>query len=54
MKRTGLMFVLTSNARGGVEEVVLALLRRFDPGEFRLSLRRPAGCSTPSRRISRR
>jgi glycosyltransferase involved in cell wall biosynthesis len=41
MKRTGLMFVLTSDARGGVEEVVLALLRRLDPGEFRLSLAAP-------------
>ena len=41
MKRTGLMFVLTSEARGGVEEVVLALLRRLDPAEFRLSLAAP-------------
>lgn len=41
MTRTGLMFVLTSDARGGVEEVVLALLRRLDPGEFRLSLAAP-------------
>ena len=41
MKRTGLMFVLTSDARGGVEEVVLALLRHLDPAEFRLSLAAP-------------
>lgn len=41
MTRTGLMFVLTSDARGGVEEVVLALLRRLDPDLFRLSLAAP-------------
>jgi glycosyltransferase involved in cell wall biosynthesis len=41
MKRTGLMFVLTSDARGGVEEVVLALLGRLDPDAFRLSLAAP-------------
>jgi glycosyltransferase involved in cell wall biosynthesis len=36
-----LLFVLTSPVRGGVEEVVLALLRRLDPGEFRLGLTAP-------------
>jgi glycosyltransferase involved in cell wall biosynthesis len=36
-----LLFVLTSPVRGGVEEVVLALLRRLDPGEFRLALAAP-------------
>ena len=36
-----LLFVLTSPVRGGVEEVVLALLRRLDPGEFRLGLAAP-------------
>lgn len=41
MKRTAVMFVLTSDARGGVEEVVLSLLRRLDPAEFRLSLAAP-------------
>src|SRR5262252_7944510 len=35
------MFVLTSPARGGVEEVVLALLKRLDPSEFRLALAAP-------------
>ena len=36
-----LMFVLTSPSRGGVEEVVLALLKRLDPAEFRLALAAP-------------
>jgi glycosyltransferase involved in cell wall biosynthesis len=36
-----LLFVLSSPVRGGVEEVVLALLRRLDPGEFRLALAAP-------------
>jgi glycosyltransferase involved in cell wall biosynthesis len=36
-----LLFVLTSPVRGGVEEVVLALLQRLDPGEFRLALAAP-------------
>jgi len=36
-----LLFVLTQPVRGGVEEVVLALLRRLDPGEFRLGLAAP-------------
>jgi glycosyltransferase involved in cell wall biosynthesis len=36
-----LLFVLTSPVRGGVEEVVLALLKRLDPGEFRLALSAP-------------
>jgi glycosyltransferase involved in cell wall biosynthesis len=37
-----LCFALTSPVRGGVEEVVLALLRRLDPAEFRLALAAPA------------
>jgi glycosyltransferase involved in cell wall biosynthesis len=41
MKRIRLMFALTSPVRGGVEEVVLALLQRLDPDEFRLSLAAP-------------
>jgi glycosyltransferase involved in cell wall biosynthesis len=36
-----LLFVLTSPVRGGVEEVVLALLQRLDPREFRLALAAP-------------
>jgi glycosyltransferase involved in cell wall biosynthesis len=36
-----LLLVLTSPVRGGVEEVALALLRRLDPGEFRLGLAAP-------------
>jgi glycosyltransferase involved in cell wall biosynthesis len=36
-----LLFVLTSPVRGGVEEVVLALLRRLDPTEFRLAVAAP-------------
>ena len=36
-----LLFVLTSPVHGGVEEVVLALLRRLDPGEFRLAVAAP-------------
>ena len=35
------MFALTSPVRGGVEEVVLALLQRLDPSEFDLSLAAP-------------
>lgn len=41
MTRTRLLFVLTSPVRGGVEEVVLALLQRLDPSEFRLALAAP-------------
>lgn len=41
MRQTRLLFVLTSPVRGGVEEVVLALLRRLEPGEFRLALAAP-------------
>lgn len=37
-----LLFLLTSPVRGGVEEVVLALLRRLDPAAFRLALAAPA------------
>jgi glycosyltransferase involved in cell wall biosynthesis len=36
-----LLFVLTQPVRGGVEEVVLALLRRLDPHEFRLAVAAP-------------
>ena len=42
MKRVSVLFALTSPVRGGVEEVVLALARRLDPGEFRLALAAPA------------
>jgi glycosyltransferase involved in cell wall biosynthesis len=42
VKPVRLLFVLTSAVRGGVEEVALALLRRLDPGEFRLALAAPA------------
>jgi glycosyltransferase involved in cell wall biosynthesis len=41
MTRIGLLFSLTSPVRGGVEEVVLALLQRLDPSEFRLALAAP-------------
>jgi glycosyltransferase involved in cell wall biosynthesis len=37
-----LLFVLTSPVRGGVEEVVLGLLRGLDPAEFRLAVAAPA------------
>jgi glycosyltransferase involved in cell wall biosynthesis len=43
VKRIGVMFVLTSAVRGGVEEVVLGLLQRLDPSQFRLSLAAPPG-----------
>ena len=42
MRPTRLLFVLTSPVRGGVEEVVLALLQRLDPSEFRLALAAPS------------
>lgn len=42
MTRIGVLFVLTSPVRGGVEEVVLALLQRLDPSEFRPALAAPA------------
>jgi glycosyltransferase involved in cell wall biosynthesis len=42
MKRVSVLFALTSPVRGGVEEVVLALARRLDQGEFRLALAAPA------------
>lgn len=41
MRRVGVLFVLTSGVRGGVEEVVLGLLQRLDPAEFRLSIAAP-------------
>jgi len=43
VRRVKVMFVLTSAVRGGVEEVVLGLLQRLDPGEFRPSIAAPAG-----------
>ena len=42
MTRVSVLFALTSPVRGGVEEVVLALIKRLDPGEFRLALAAPA------------
>src|ERR687888_81800 len=41
MTRVSVLFALTSPVRGGVEEVVLGLIRRLDPGEFRLALAAP-------------
>jgi glycosyltransferase involved in cell wall biosynthesis len=41
MRPIRLCFALTSPVRGGIEEVVLGLLRRLDPGEFRLALAAP-------------
>jgi glycosyltransferase involved in cell wall biosynthesis len=41
MRPIRLMFALTSPVRGGVEEVVLALLQRLDPSEFELALAAP-------------
>jgi len=41
VKRIGLMVVLTSAVRGGVEEVVVGLLQRLDPTEVRLSMAAP-------------
>jgi len=41
MSALRLMLVLTSPDRGGVEEVALSLLRRLDPGDFRLALAAP-------------
>ena len=37
-----LCFALTSPVRGGVEEVVLALVQRLDPAEFQMALAAPA------------
>ena len=42
MSRIGLLVSLTSPTRGAVEDVVLAVLRRLDPGDFRLALAAPA------------
>jgi glycosyltransferase involved in cell wall biosynthesis len=39
--RIGVLFALTSPVRGGVEEVVLALVQRLDPSEFRVALAAP-------------
>jgi glycosyltransferase involved in cell wall biosynthesis len=39
--RTRVLFVLTSAVRGGVEEVVLSLLRRLDRREFAVALAAP-------------
>lgn len=41
MSRIGLLVSLTAARRGDVEEVVLALLRRLDPSEFRVALAAP-------------
>ncbi len=41
MTPIGLMMILTSPVRGGVEEVALGLLQRLDPSEFRLSIAAP-------------
>jgi glycosyltransferase involved in cell wall biosynthesis len=41
MSRLGLLVTLTDATRGTVEEVVLALLQRLDPAEFRLALAAP-------------
>jgi glycosyltransferase involved in cell wall biosynthesis len=41
MRRIGLLVVLTSAVRGGVEEVVVALLTRLDPARFRMALAAP-------------
>jgi glycosyltransferase involved in cell wall biosynthesis len=41
MRPIRVMFALTSPVRGGVEEVVLALLQRLDPSDFDLSLAAP-------------
>lgn len=41
MSRLRLMVVLTSPARGGIEEVALSLLQRLDPGDFALALAAP-------------
>lgn len=41
MSRIGLLLALTTSARGSIEEVVLALLQRLDPSEFRLALAAP-------------
>jgi glycosyltransferase involved in cell wall biosynthesis len=41
MRRVGILFVLTSPVRGGVEEVVLSLIQRLDPSEFAPALAAP-------------
>ncbi|MGH7278291.1 MAG: glycosyltransferase, partial [Candidatus Rokuibacteriota bacterium] len=41
MRRLGVLFALTSPVRGGVEEVVLALVQRLDPSEFAPALAAP-------------
>ena len=41
MSRISLLVSLTASTRGSVEEVVLALLQRLDPSEFRLALAAP-------------
>jgi glycosyltransferase involved in cell wall biosynthesis len=42
MSRVGLLVSLTASTRGRVEEVVLALLQRLEPSEFRIALAAPA------------
>jgi glycosyltransferase involved in cell wall biosynthesis len=41
MSRIGVLVSLTASTRGRVEEVVLALLQRLDPSEFRVALAAP-------------
>jgi hypothetical protein len=42
VSRVGLLLSLTAPTRGPVEEVVLALLQRLDPADFRIALAAPA------------
>lgn len=42
MSRVGLLLSLTAPTRGPVEEIVLALLQRLDPADFRIALAAPA------------
>jgi glycosyltransferase involved in cell wall biosynthesis len=41
MSRIGVLVVVTAPTRGSIEEVVVALLQRLDPSEFRLALAAP-------------
>jgi glycosyltransferase involved in cell wall biosynthesis len=41
MSRLGLLLALTGSTRGSVEQVVLAVLQRLDPAEFRIALAAP-------------
>lgn len=42
MSRVGVLLSLTASTRGSVDDVVVAILRRLDPREFRLALAAPA------------